>query len=612
MQHNILSLAAAASLAVAAQAEVVELGTIEVTASERTAVKASEVTSNVTVITEEAIRESRVATLEEALSRLGGIPMSSNGGPGTATSFYLRGFDSKRTLVLIDGVRYNDITGLSGAQFPFIHLDDVQQIEIIKGAQSGVWGADASAGVINIVTRSAGAGTHLDAALEGGSFDTRKGSLTVSHKAGRFDLLAGVSRYTTDGFSAAEPKHGTAEYGRRGDALGWEKDGYRNTTYTAKLGLDLAPTDRLEAAVRRINAYYEYDWTGADTPDNSEEADNRFYTASYRHNGELHRVALQYSLSDFNRRTTDYTGSVGEVSLQDRIGYGEESFLRVGGSWQRFEHRNSYGAVLDREYDAASLYGTNYNKLALFAAGETILTESLRYDRYSDFDNKATGKIGLKQFLRGDLYLGANIGSGYNIPSPYQLFGFYGNAALTPESTLSYDLTLGSERFWVTGFYNEISDMIDFVYDAAAGAGQYQNIGGTSVLKGLELGYREYFLDLFAVNADYTYLEARDAEGEILARRPKQQLNGGVTWYATEAFDIGVQVQYVGERHDAKDKQGAQTGKYTLLNAVANYRIDENLALYGKIDNLTDRYYQTVDGYASAERSFYLGLTARY
>jgi vitamin B12 transporter len=606
MQHNILSLAAAAVLAVAAQAEVVELGTIEVTASERTAVRASEVTSNVTVITEEAIEESRAATLEEALVRLGGIAMTSNGGPGTATSFYLRGFDSKRTLVLIDGVRYNDVTGLSGAQFPFIHLDDVKQIEIIKGAQSGVWGADASAGVINIVTKSAGTGTHLDMALEGGSFDTRKGSLRVSHKAGRFDLLAGVSRYTTDGFSAAEPKHGTEEYGQRGDELGWEKDGYRNTTYSAKLGLDLSGKDRLEAGFRRIAAYYEYDWTGADAATNSEEADNRFYTASYRHDGELHRVSLQYSLSDFNRRTTDYTGSVEEMSLQDRIGYGEADFLRIGGSYQKFEHLNSYGAVLDKSYDARSAFATNYNKFGLFAAGQTILTESLRYDRYSDFDDKTTGKIGLKQFVHRDLYIGANYGTGYNVPRIGALYGPWGaNPDLKPETTESFDVTVGNDVLTLTWFDNRITDMIE--WDDG-----YNNLAGTSKLRGAELGYEDVFAEAFLLRAGYTWLDAKNSAGDFLARRPKHQIDAAVTWYATEALDIGVNGQYIGERYDGHGKTGAQTGKYTVLNAVANYRIDENLALYGKIDNLTDRYYQTVDGYATAERSFYLGLTARY
>jgi vitamin B12 transporter len=608
MVQKFLSYAAAAAFVVSAQAETVQLETIEVTAASKAVQNVKDVTESVIVITSEEIEEAHVTTLEEALARLGNIAMTSNGGPGTSTSFYLRGFDSKRTLVLIDGVRYNDVTGLNGAQFQFIHLGDVKQIEIIKGAQSGVWGADASAGVINIVTKVAGEGTHIDANVEAGSFRTAKGSLLLSHKAKRFDIVAGISRYTTNGFSAAEPKKGTADYGKRGNELGWERDAYRNTTFNLKLGSDLTEEDRIEAAFRQINAHYEYDWTGADALDNSEDVENKFYTATYKHNGELHEIAAQYSLSDFNRKTTDYTGSVSELSLQDRIKYGGDAFVRIGGSYQRFEHLNSYGAALDKRYNAASAFATNYNKMEwLPSLGSTIVTESLRYDRYSDFANKTTGKIGLKQFFSGDFYLSGNIGSGYNVPSLYQLFGSYGNPDLTPETTTSYDLTLGNDHLWITGFYNEITDLIDYDFVTSA----YGNIDGTSTLKGIEAGLRQEIGDTVMMGIDYTRLIAKDADGAYLARRPMHQLDASVTYYATESFDLTLQGQYIGKRYDKKDKL-TQTGEYALFSAVANYAIDKNLMLYGKIYNLTDKYYQTVDGYATAGRSIYIGLSAKY
>jgi len=606
MKKEIVSLAALAVLP--AMAETVQLETIAVTAAERTAVPASEVTADTTVITAEAIEEARVGTLTEALSRLGNIPMSANGGPGTATAFYLRGFDAKRTLVLIDGIRYNDITGLSGAQFPLIQLDDVAQIEIIKGAQSGVWGADASAGVINIVTKEAAAGNHADLTLEGGTFNTRKGSLQFSRKTARYDIGAGIARYTTAGFSAAEPKQGTADYGKRGEELGWEKDGYRNTTFNVKGGVAVTERDRLAASFRLIDADYEYDWTGMDATGNGEEVTNRFYAIEYRHDGTFHDLQARYSFSDFNRLTTDYRGGVKEFSAQDRINYAPDAFVRLGGSYQRFEHLTSYGSLLDRRYSATSAYLTNHNGLELFDAGKTIVTESLRYDRYSSFDNQATGKVGLKQYLADDLYVAANVGSGYNVPTPYQLFGAYGDPDLVPESTLSYDLTLGCDRVWVTGFYNRVTDMIEFDLSASA----YGNVAGTSTLQGVEAGYRDDFFGALSLDLSYTWLDAKNADGEFLARRPKQQLDAALTWYATEAFDLGLQGQYVGERYDRKDEQGAQTGKYGLFNAVANYRMTENVTVYGKIDNLTDRYYQTVDGYATAKRSYYFGLRARY
>ena len=103
-----------------------------------------------------------------------------------------------------------------------------------------------------------------------------------------------------------------------------------------------------------------------------------------------------------------------------------------------------------------------------------------------------------------------------------------------------------------------------------------------------------------------------DADKKDLARRPKQQVDASVVYYATETFDLGLNGQYIGERYDRSDREGAQTGKYALVNFVSNIKVNDYLSVYGKVDNITDRYYQTVDGYATAGRSLYLGLNARY
>ena len=73
---------------------------------------------------------------------------------------FLRGMDSSKTLVLIDGIRLNDTTSINGADFEHFMINDIERIEVIKGAQSSIWGADASAGVVNIITKSAKDGTH--------------------------------------------------------------------------------------------------------------------------------------------------------------------------------------------------------------------------------------------------------------------------------------------------------------------------------------------------------------------------------------------------------------------------------------------------------------------
>ena len=174
MSKNIpLSLLLVALLSSANASQSVELDTITVTSATKAKQSIKDVTSNVNVITSEEIEERHYTTVSEALSTVSGINFTSNGGLGQATSVFVRGFDSKRVLVLIDGVRYNDVTGF-GAPFADLMIQDIQQIEVVKGAQSGVWGADATAGVINIITKSAKQGLHGFFNTEYGSYDTMK------------------------------------------------------------------------------------------------------------------------------------------------------------------------------------------------------------------------------------------------------------------------------------------------------------------------------------------------------------------------------------------------------------------------------------------------------
>ena len=621
-------------------ANTIELDEITVEAANRTTQNIKDLTESVTIITAEDIKESRVNSLNEALIRLGNITVVSNGGPGQNSSFLVRGMDSRNTLVLIDGIRYNDVTGISGAQFSQIRLTDIEKIEIIKGAQSGIWGSEASAGVINIVTKKAKAGFHISADAQAGSFNTQEGSLLASYKNDLFDITLGVSRLKTDGFSAAEPNQGTTEYGKRGDELAYEDDGHTNNTYSAKLGVNLTDQDRLEASIRRISSFVEFDGSSFNPTTGTyqssdaqnyettfygiskyfENIDNRFYSASYAHTDETNQLSLQYNYSSFERTVSDFSGNTQEVALQDRFNYMKDSFLRIGASYQDFEHEKNFGADFDKGYTNKAIYLTNYNKFTLFQdLGETIFTQSLRFDDYSAFDSKTTGKAGLKQFIYEDIYLSSNYGTGYNAPSLYQLYApsfpdFFtglpipvGNESLDPEETKTVDVSVGNDEVTLTYFHNEIKNLI--AYDFALG---YQNVSGTSKIKGVEISYKDDFFDLFSLNANYTYLDAKNANGEFLKSRPKHQLDGNLFYYVNEDLNIGLNAQYIGERYDEDDRKGAQTGKYSVFNTVVNYSINKNFTVYAKIDNIGDKYYQIRDGYATAERSYYVGLTAQF
>ncbi len=597
------------------------LDTIKVTAAQGTTLNKKDVTDSVTVITKEAIDEARVTTLDEALSKLGGIAMTQNGGVGKTTSMFVRGMDTKRALVLIDGVRYNNPTSSSGAEFSQIMLYNVEQIEIIKGAQSGVWGSDAGSAVINIITSKAKKGLHSVANVEYGSYDTKKASIQASYATDKYDIVIGGSILDTNGFSAVEPKKSETNYGKRYDTLGLEKDSYLNQSINAKFAYNISDIDKVEATIQAVNSKVKYDsyaGTAGDSTVPNTYLENRFYSLGYRHNGSTHDIKVSYNLSTFDRRvestfaptTTYYSGSVNELRADDKITYAKNSFLRVGASFQKFVDEKIV-ANDTKSYTAISAFATNYNKFGLFSNLNTIITESLRYDNYDKFNDALTGKLGVKQFVNAEYYISANVGTGYNVPSSYQLYNpTYGDTSLQPEKSFTSDLTLGSDTVWITGFYNEITDFIDFV-GVWPNSG-YKQIAGTSKFTGVEIAYDDYLFDSLGVNAMYTHLTTEDANGKALARRPKDQLDVRATYYVDDNWDLGVSAQYIGKRFDKSNDTGAQTGKYTVANFVSNLKVNKFVTVYGKIDNITNEYYQTVDGYATAGRSLYFGLTAKY
>jgi vitamin B12 transporter len=340
---------------------------------------------------------------------------------------------------------------------------------------------------------------------------------------------------------------------------------------------------------------------------------NRFYSVSYKHKDNVNDIKIQYNQSIFDRDIVGvygqykYFGSVKETKVDDKISYMQNSFLRVGASYQKFEQKD-ITPNKDKGYEAISAFATNYNKLNLISNFDTIVTESIRYDKYTAFDNAFTGKVGIKQFLKHNFYISINGGTGYNAPTLGQLYGQFGaNPNLKPEKSLTGDITLGNDTIWITGFYNEIKDLIDYQYPAG-----YVQTSGKSKIKGYEIGYEDYFANVLGVKALYTYLRTEDADGKSLARRPINQLDTTATYYVSDTVDVGINAQYIGTRYDKAGNEGAQTGKYIVANFVTNIEVNPKVNVYAKIDNITDKYYQTVDGYATAGRSLFIGLNAKY
>ncbi len=593
------------------------IGEITVVSATKSSQNIEDVTSNIDIITSEDIEERGFTTVTQAVNSLAGISFTSNGGLGQNTSLYIRGMSTNRTLVLIDGVRYNDVTSPSGAQFAHLMIGEIEQIEVVKGAQSGIWGADASAGVINIITKKAKPGVHGSLYAEAGSFKTKKVGGNLSYKNETFYLKASHNHVETDGFSAYAPYEE--------DLNNFEDDGYRNDTTHLKAGLQINENNKIDISHTIINSKTQsdpYDMDIAAVNPNGKydsEVKDTFSSIDFNHIDNFNELNVYAKNSDFSRYYPDdeyskhFDGDVREYGINSKIPYNIEDFVLVGVDYKKFEHKND----INEDFDNKGIFITNNNIFQGFMGGKTILTESLRYDEYSAFDNKITGKIGLKHVhekVEG-LIASINYGTAYNVPTLYQLYSPYGNTGLNPEETKSFDVTVEYQDFKVTYFDTKIDDMIDFDMSTYT----YGNIAGTSKINGLEASYKRSLFEDFLLSVNYTHLfNAEDKDGEDLKRRPKDNFKIAVDYYGIEDLHLGIDAQYVGSRTDTGNSvwpapaPDVETGKYTVVNLTANYDITKEIQVYGKIENLTDEYYQTIYNYSTSPRAFYLGLKASF
>lgn len=589
MQNNKLTLSLVASCLLATNLLSNELYVTSATKSEQSI---KDVTSNVEVITKEDIEERHYSSITEALNTLPGISFTSNGGHGKASSVRIRGFDSKRVLVLIDGVRYNDFTSTSGAPFENILINNVERIEVIKGAQSGIWGADASAGVINIITSKVDNGLKSNINLEYGSFNTKKYALNTSYSNEDFYIKGFYNKLDTDGFSA---------YATRGiDIDSFEDDGYENENYGFNVGFNIDENNKIKFSHSISKNENEFDNFNSDSLTNNSFGEYKFSNISYENSNNLAKTKIYYNRSDFHREfppfLSVYDGKIDEIGIKSNLNYlNDTSFIVIGTDFKKFEQKD---AVINN-YENKGVFLTNSNTF-----GKTVFTQSLRYDNHDSFDNKTTGKIGVKHNFSDKLHVSSNYGTAFNTPTLGQMYGAFGaNPNLKPETTKSFDISIGYSDFEFTYFNNKVKDLIDW-----NGSG-YDNLDGVSKFKGYEISYKKDIIFNTLLSLGYTRLTAEDNEGKDLVRRAKDDLKIALDYYGLKDFHFNVNGEYVGNR---KDTDGTQTGKYTVWNSVINYKVNSKLSTYLRIDNVFDKYYQTVNNYATSPRAFYAGIKATF
>jgi len=556
--------------------------------------------SSVSVITGEDIERQQVTTVYEALEQVPGVTLTNKGGVGKNTSVRIRGANDGQTLVLIDGMEVNDPSDPSGTfDFGTLSTAAIERIEILRGPQSSIYGADAMGGVINIITKRGEPGFNTRAEAEMGSYDTRSGTASVSGGNNWGDFAFTARRYMTDGISAANEERGATE-----------PDPHRQTTFQGRVGA--YPTDRLslDASFRYIDSRTELD-AGAGTDDLEKRTERleRYgrLSAEYQTFQGQWTQEVGYGYTNIWRSTKPtsstewYQGKKEKVDYHSEIRATGSTDLVVGAEYAQERIINETG--IDETIDNGAYFGEIRQQVA-----GAHLSLSGRHDQHDDFGNETTYRGTLSyRVLATRTRVHGSYGTGFKAPTPYQLYSAYGNLALEPETSRGWDAGIeqpllgGKVTARVTYFYNRFENLISF-------EGDYRNVSKART-QGLEAGLTVKPLERLTIRGSATWLDAENLDtGEELQSRPDRKAHLRVDYRLSSGATVTGQLRHRSEQPDFSGTSDAHTVADVALEVPAN----DHWSLRGRVENVTDLDYEEVYGYGTRGRSAYVGVTASY
>jgi vitamin B12 transporter len=587
----------------AAGQEAFDLGTLVVSPS-LSPVPEGEVASTLEVLTGDEIR-GRDTGARDTLARLPGVSYSANGGLGARSTINIRGLDNKYIGVRLDGIDVSDPTSTQ-TSFNFGQLvgSGLSRIEVLKGSQSALYGSEAIGGVVNLQSwRPTRDGASGEALLEAGSFGTLTGSASAGFRSERGEVALTLGRVETDGISA-----------RAGDD---EDDGFEQTQIT--LSGRIAATETLTFGANAFRRDSDIEIDRSET-DNSGETSKEETGARVFAELVTGPVTHRLSFSEFviERRdpggfTTAFDGTRREVIYEGNTTLGATADLDFGVSRTQEEAETSSFPEEDETVVSA------FAELRWRPSDRTTVSLALRRDDNSDFGVETTGRLGLVHRLDGGVTLRAVAGTGYRAPSLYERYSAYGDPALEPETSESYEIALEKSfgdigHVEATVFYSEIEDRIDFDRDATAcgsSFGCYNQIPGLTTSQGVELAGAYALTERISVNGSYTYTDAETGDTP-LARVPRYDLVLGLDADLSDAWSATGEIRRVADIQPNDPSDPGKVGDYTLVNLGVGYDVSDTTELYLRVENALDEDYETAAGYNMPGRAVFAGLRASF
>ena len=532
--------------------------------------------SAVTVIRAEEIASNPSNRIVDVLRSVPGLDTYESGGAGGVSPVSIRGATPGQTLILVDGVRVNDPTAPSGEfDFGVMSVTDLDRIEILRGPQSALYGSDAMGGVVNIVTRKGAKDPKVSVSVEGGSYGTLNTRAAVSGGTDTISYAFSLSGFRTDGFSRYGYRIGriAAERALAGLPTKLENDPAEKLGSTGRVSWRPVGDFELELGYAAYGSFVRFDNPGAyftDSDDRLNKSRNRFEQVHAKATLESFGGSLRSSLLAYANRSTHYT-----VLTQGCY----DSF------YNSYDCRNTY---------TGERFGLEYQ-------GDLKL-----------------GRLGLLSFgLRGERETANSTEQYLPLPTLFQRYSVYGLPTLLPEKNVGFDagvdqtLANGRAKLSLTAFRTLYSDLIDYNTTTS----KYYNIGH-ALMQGVEVsGDVTLVPETWRLRASYTYLHARNTDKDVwLPRRPFNKGYVSLVWTGWKNLELEGRLSMVGERFDVDNVTGDRLvmPAYARFDLRADYKVTTNVALFGRIENVTNAKYEEVRDYGTSGRAFYAGVRATW
>jgi vitamin B12 transporter len=611
-----------------------------VVVANRTPEPLSKVGNSVTVLGQQAIQDSQKVDVSDLLATTPGITFTRTGGPGNISSVHIRGADSDHTIVLIDGVILNDPSSTGGnLDFGNLLVGDISRIEILRGGQSTLYGSQAIGGVINIITAEPQPGFGADAQAEGGSLGTGLAKAGIGEKADNWSFRLGATYYATDSIPTLDKRYG-----------GTIPDPFHDSVVSGRATFDFTPDVQFDERAYWTESRVFYDGYSPITflfgnyPQYEDVRQLFDYTGlnfNFLDEQLKNRVAYEYTTT----QRSDYDSAVDPITESDSY-RGDNSRVEYQGTWAIAQgYQAVFGLQQEKSWsDSLITYSPaahaqtgqvgEYIQLQGEVTSGLTLTAGERHDHYDSFGQHYTGQVAAAWSLPSSTVLRASWSQGYKAPSLYQLYSPYGNPALKPEQSTGGDGGV-EQHLWndrvtlsATYFLTDFKNLIEF--EDCPGSPLCGIVGGDfgyyvnfdrAKATGVELQASATLTPALALSANYSHIKTEDETpgsatyGQQLYQRPEDAANLSLSYTWPDRVKTTVEARYGGPSLDQYfgpfSVENVRLGGYTLFNLRISYQVTDKLELYARVDNATNKWYETVYLYGTYGRTAFAGLRAK-